>query len=114
MTESKVEGRKYDEGKVPLFRGTFASFPRAMAAIATLGAFGARKYNWFNWQHVPDGIDRYTDAMVRHLNEEAKGNVLDDESGLPHAYSVAWNALARLELLERGAEGAASNSLGSK
>jgi hypothetical protein len=76
-------------------------FPLAMRAVAACSAYGAKKYSWDNWQDVPDGVTRYGDALVRHLMADQD---LDEESGLPHAAHAAWNALARLELILRGAE----------
>lgn len=97
--ESGIAGaRKDDSGKAPIHRGGFGYFPRAIEAISRVSLFGATKYAWNGWRHVPDGFNRYTDAMVRHLAAEAKGEVLDADSGLPHAWHVTWNALARLEL----------------
>lgn len=90
---------KYDAGKAPILKGAIAYFPRAIEAVATVSAFGASKYAWAGWRHVPNGFDRYSDAMVRHLVAEAKDEVLDPESGLLHAAHAAWGALARLELL---------------
>ena len=93
--------RKDDGGKAPIYRGVLAYFPDAVASVASVSAFGASKYAWNGWLHVPDGLGRYTDAMVRHLLEEGKGDVLDPDSGLAHAAHSAWNSLARLELLLR-------------
>jgi hypothetical protein len=90
---------KYDAGKPPVFRGTIAYFPRAIQAVAAISAFGATKYAWAGWRHVPDGLNRYSDAMVRHMLAEAEGQVVDNDSGLLHASHCAWNALARLELI---------------
>jgi hypothetical protein len=89
---------KYDTGKPPVARGAVHYFPRAITGVAAVSAFGATKYAWNGWLHVPDGVDRYSDAMVRHMLEEAKGNVLDDDSGLPHYLHTCWNALAVAEL----------------
>lgn len=89
---------KYDGGKAPIFRGALLYFPRAMEKVAAVSQFGASKYAWNGWRNVDDGYNRYSDAMVRHLAYEGKGEVLDPESGLPHAAHAAWNALARLEL----------------
>lgn len=89
---------KYDAGKSPVFKGAIAYFPRAISGVASVSAFGASKYAWNGWRDVSDGINRYTDAMVRHVVYEAEGEVLDPESGLPHAWHAAWNALARAEL----------------
>lgn len=100
VPESPPGAVKYDAGKAPIYRGAVAYFPVAIEAVSTVSEFGARKYAWSGWRHVPDGINRYTDAMARHLLAEAKGEVCDSDSGLPHAWHVAWNALARLELLE--------------
>lgn len=90
---------KYDAGKAPVFRGAISYFPRAIAAVAAVSAFGASKYAWKGWENVADGYNRYSDALVRHLGYEGKGEVLDPDSGLLHAAHAAWNALARLELL---------------
>lgn len=49
-------------------------------------------------KYVDDGIARYTDAMDRHNLEGIESH---DDSGLLHAAQVAWNALARLELMLR-------------
>lgn len=90
---------KYDAGKSPIFRGAVSYFPRALAAVAAVSEFGARKYAWKGWESVPDGYNRYSDALVRHLTYEGQNEVLDPDSGLLHAAHAAWNALARLELL---------------
>lgn len=98
--QSKPAGAvKYDAGKAPIFKGGLGYFPVAIEGVASVSGFGATKYAWDGWRYVPNGIDRYTDAMVRHLAAEAKGEVLDPESGLPHAWHTAWNALARAELI---------------
>lgn len=95
---------KYDGGKSPVFRGAISYFPRAISAVAGISAFGASKYAWKGWEGVPDGFNRYSDAMVRHLTYEGQGEVLDPDSGLLHAAHAAWNALARLELLMKERE----------
>ena len=95
---------KYDGGKAPIFRGFVSYFPRAMAGVAAVSAFGANKYAWNGWLSVDDGFNRYTDALVRHLAEEGKGEILDLDSRLLHAEHTAWNAMARLELLKRERE----------
>lgn len=90
---------KYDGGKSPIFRGAISYFPRAISSVAECSAFGAIKYEWGGWRSVPNGIERYSDALVRHLTYEGEGEVLDPDSGLLHAAHCAWNALARLELM---------------
>lgn len=96
--EAHALGSKLDAGKPPIYSLGVAYFPRALEAAATISAFGARKYTPRGWLTVDNGYYRYTDAMVRHLNQEAKGEVLDTDSGYPHSWHVLWNALARVEL----------------
>lgn len=90
---------KYDGGKAPVYRGAISYFPRAIEAVATVSAFGASKYAWKGWENVDDGFNRYSDAMGRHILAEGSGEDCADDSGLLHAAHIAWNALARLELL---------------
>ncbi len=92
-------GAKLDQGK-PM-AGLLQDFGRALLAVAEVGTFGAKKYSRGGWQHVPDGVNRYTDAMLRHILVESEK--IDRDSGLPHAAQTAWNALARLELMLRAA-----------
>ena len=96
-------GLKYDDGKIKP-RLILEGFPRALTAVIEVATFGANKYTEHGWVTVPDGINRYSDAMGRHLLAEAKGEEFDPESKLKHAAHSAWNALARLELILRKEE----------
>ena len=95
---------KYDGGKAPIYRGAISYFPRAIEAVAAVSAFGANKYAWGGWRSVDNGVDRYSDAMVRHLASIAKGEDVDPDSGHSHLAHVAWNALAVLELVQQTSE----------
>lgn len=95
---------KYDGGKPALFRGVVQYFPRAVEAVGAISTFGAKKYAWAGWENVPDGVARYSDAMVRHLVAEGRGETVDPDSGLLHAAHAAWGAMARLELIMREME----------
>lgn len=97
-------GAKLDAGKPCLFRGAIDYFPRAIEQVAAVSTFGASKYAWKGWETVPEGIERYSDAMVRHLTSASKGELKDPDSGFLHAAHTAWNALARLELMLREME----------
>jgi len=99
-TDPHVPGAKLDEGKNRLGL-VLLGFSRALQEVGKVGTFGAGKYTDDGWVNVPDGEARYTDAMLRHLLDEATGEQLDFESGLLHAAHVAWNALARLDLVLR-------------
>lgn len=92
-------GAKLDAGKI---RPTliFNSMHRALEAVIEVGEYGAKKYTKDGWQFVEDGFERYTDAMHRHLISENLA-LNDPQTNLTHAAHVAWNALARLELLLR-------------
>lgn len=92
-----VPGAKLDAGKPPVFQGLLDYFPRACMAVASVSARGAEKYAWKGWESVPDGIARYSNAMVRHIvNETLEGPI--DPDGFLHKAQIAWNALAVLEL----------------
>lgn len=91
-------GAKLDAGKNRLGL-VLGGFSNALAAVGALGTYGANKYTDNGWRSVPNGVERYTDALWRHLLAEAGGDALDGDTGLPHAAHAAWNALARLELL---------------
>ena len=71
-------GAKLDAGK-PRMGLVLGGFSRALLAVGEVGTFGAKKYSDNGWKHVPDGISRYTDALYRHLLEEAGGIAYDDE-----------------------------------
>lgn len=111
MTDEKTErdphgttphapGAKLDAGK-PRCGLVVLGFPRALLEVSRVGTFGANKYTDHGWKTVPNGIERYTDALLRHLFDEATGEVHDKQSELHHAAHAAWNALARLELMLR-------------
>ena len=97
-------GAKLDSGKIDM--SLLLMFSQALEAVADVGTQGAKKYTRGGWQDVPDGIDRYTAAMLRHLTKEQRETIDIDLSeragrGVLHAACVAWNALARLELILR-------------
>lgn len=93
-------GMKYDGGK-QLANILFQDFPRALEAIVAIATFGAKKYKRNSWLTVPDALERYSDAMVRHQLAMGRGETYDPESRLLHYAHFAWNVLATLELLLR-------------
>lgn len=100
----KAPGAKLDFGKAPVARGAIKYFPRALIAVAMLSLYGSEKYSWAGWAKVDDGINRYDDAIARHMVGEAIEGELDEAwlnvgKEVRHATAVAWNALARLELI---------------
>jgi hypothetical protein len=99
-------GAKTDAGKPQC--SLLLLFGKALKAVAEVGTHGAIKYTRGGWQDVPDGINRYTDALLRHLLEE-QYEEFDSDLPVLHAAQTAWNALARLELILREKE--AQNAL---
>lgn len=99
--DSKTPGAKLDAGKAPVIRGAVQYFPRALKAVAEHSQKGADKYSWNGWERVADGVNRYGDAMGRHIVDEAIEGPIDSQTGSLHQTAVAWNALARLELMLR-------------
>ena len=64
--------------------------------VARVYTAGAKKYGENQWQNLEDGYQRYKGAMLRHLTEVEKGNVIDGATGCLHAAQIVWNALAML------------------
>ena len=93
------------DDKVKPMAGVLLDFSRALQVVVDVGTYGAKKYTRNGWATVPEGSQRYTDALVRHLLAiDVDPDGLDKETGLPHLAHVAWNALAVLELQARRKE----------
>lgn len=88
-------GAKADAGKSKCSL-LIQDFPDALLAVAEVATFGADKYTRHGWHSVSDGENRYTDAMIRHMLTVEDN---DKDSKLLHAAHLAWNALARLQLI---------------
>ena len=100
--DQHAPGAKLDAGKVRPDL-ILSGMPRALLAVARVATFGAEKYTENGWTEVPEGVKRYTAALDRHrLRGELEE--IDADSGLLHAAHLAWNALARLELMLREAD----------
>lgn len=96
--EQHTKGAKLDDGKPDM--SLLLDYGLALTAVARVGTQGALKYTRGGWQFVPQGVLRYTAALLRHLFKE-RYEFGDGEIEAGHAAQDAWNALARLELLER-------------
>ncbi len=97
----QIVGKKENDGK-PQLSLLFTQFPKALEAVAKCSEYGHQKYketdqDYLNYQRVEGGSKTYADAGLRH-RAFPKGTT-DIDSQLPHAYHVAWNALAELELI---------------
>jgi hypothetical protein len=75
-----ITGTKYDGDKprydlLPVY---------AIEKVVKVLTFGAEKYDPNNWRYVENWKERYTAALMRHLEAYRKGIYTDDETGLPH------------------------------
>ncbi len=95
-------GAKLDLGKNRLDL-VLGGFSKAILEVGKVGTYGANKYVRDGWLAVPDGIDRYSDALLRHYFS-SKLEAIDKDSELLHLSHMAWNALAVLELTVRKME----------
>jgi hypothetical protein len=97
-----AQARKSSKGKV----GGFHLIPwAAIMALAGIYEYGAKKYAANSWRQVPvdpdtgeTPIERYFNAMMRHLIAWLKGEWLDPESGHPHLAHALWGVVALYEL----------------
>lgn len=78
---------KFDAGKIQP-RLLDPVFIEELAKVMT---FGANKYSANSWQNVEK--DRYIDAMLRHMLQWQKGEIVDSESGLHHLAHMSINAM---------------------
>lgn len=73
-------GTKLDAGKLQ-----WSLLPlRLLEPVVRVLMFGARKYAPDNWKHVPDALDRYYDATIRHVTSWQDGERTDPETGESH------------------------------
>ena len=91
-------GAKLDHGKVQMGL-VFGGFARSLEEVGKVATYGANKYTPDGWKHVPNPVERYTNAMLRHWVAYSKGEVLDKDTGLSHFAHFTWNALAVLHFL---------------
>ena len=84
-----MDGVKYDNGKL-LWNLLPAAEVEDVVRVLTMGA---NKYSPDNWKVVPDAVERYYAALLRHLIAWRKGELTDPESGLPHLAHVTCNTL---------------------
>ena len=88
------EGLKYDGGKL---RYSLIP-PIATQGLAEVLTYGADKYAPNSWQEVSNGEERYTDALMRHLEAYRGGETYDEESGIHHMAHILANASFLLHL----------------
>lgn len=80
-----MEGRKDDGEKTRFDLLPFG----ALAEVAKVLTFGARKYDDDNWRKVPNLRRRYLSACLRHVSEWRLGRKYDAETDLHHIAHAA-------------------------
>ena len=65
----------------------------ALEGIVKVLEYGAQKYAPDNWKKVPNAIESYRGALLRHLTKLQAGEEFDMESGLRHVDHIAANAM---------------------
>lgn len=90
------KGTKFDEGKPRMD----LIAPELMIGLGKVLAMGAKKYSARNWEK---GFEwgRSIAALKRHLTAFEMGEDIDPESGLPHTYHIACNAMFLLAFFDR-------------
>ena len=101
QAQKENKGIKNNQNK-PQISLLFKQFPKALEAVAKCSEYGHQKYketdeDYLNFKRVDGGSKAYADAGLRHRTFVEK--TLDEDSGLPHAWHIAWNALAELQLI---------------
>jgi hypothetical protein len=77
--------------------------PKFLEGVASVLTFGANKYAAHNWRKGIS-VSRLIAASYRHLGAINKGEDLDPESGLPHAYHLGCCVMFLSEMLTRPQE----------
>lgn len=71
---------------------------KQLEGIAKIFMYGCEKYTKDDWKRAEPEL--YIKAAYRHLSRIADGEVLDPESGLPHAHHVSTNMIMYNYLIE--------------
>jgi len=95
--EAPPQGKKFDTTKVPVHLIP----PDALFEVARVLAFGAKKYDAWNWY---EGINysRLFRAAITHLWKFWRRKDKDPESGLSHVAHAACCALFLLQFITEG------------
>ena len=94
MEEELNPGQKDDQGKQAWDRLPIELIEEVVRVLT----YGAEKYpddspQNPNWKRVPDAINKYYAAALRHIVEHRKGNAIDNESGLYHLAHAISNLI---------------------
>lgn len=65
----------------------------AIKGLVQVLTFGAMKYSPNGWRSVPDAIERYKAAFLRHYYLMEEGEYFDSDSKLPHIFHMLCNVV---------------------
>lgn len=99
-TSENRGGMKFDGGK-PRVELLLQGMPNVLLGVSEVLTFGANKYAAHSWQKVPEGVNRYEAAAMRHKLARMKGEELDSESKLHHIYHEICSLMFVAELLQK-------------
>lgn len=85
---AKNEAVRHNKGK---HRFSLVDRDALRDLIAVL-EFGAKKYERDNWKNKMS-LDDISDSLMRHLLALLDGELIDEDSGLPHSAHVMCNAM---------------------
>lgn len=92
---------KYDEGKLK-YSLLVEGMPLALEKVVRVLEYGARKYKPNGWKDIDNSIERYKEALYRHvLNLDGGLFAKDNESGFEHLAHIVCNAMFLMEILEQ-------------
>ena len=96
-------GQKYSKDKLPIYTVIFKQFPNAIREVVKCSQAGHNKYietdtYWDNFKHVPDPINQYRNAALRHMGEEGINEDMKEYGKCTHEGQTIWNLLAALEI----------------
>lgn len=92
-----AEGKKFDVDKLPMD----LIAPEIMVALATILAFGAKKYDARNWEKGM-AWGRVFGALMRHLWAWWGGEKVDPETGYSHLWHAACCIMFLIAYEQRG------------
>lgn len=95
-----TQGRKFDQGKLD-----YTLLPwDALTEVVKVLQHGVEKYARDNWLHVPNALERYEAAGMRHRIARLQGEEMDPESGYSHLAHEACCILFQLALKARAGQ----------
>ncbi|WP_197523842.1 dATP/dGTP diphosphohydrolase domain-containing protein [Burkholderia lata] len=104
----QAAGMKFDGGKPRFDLLEFGCADALLGVVKVMTwAVEVKGYKPHSWQSVEDAYTRYTAAIRRHQNAKARGEVNDSESGFPHDWHIATNALFLAQVQHNAEAGAA-------